>query len=166
MVPVLDDLREILERQLLRAKDGVTGWMFGPRKHPITKETQIHNGVDLGAPEGTEIKAPLSGVVAAAWLDDKYGGGNSLVIDHARGPFKRTGYAHMHQPAMVRPGDKVSEGQVIGLVGSTGKSTGPHLHFVVRKMVGKELKAVDPLPDLCVLVGVVEMPEHQVLTTP
>lgn len=101
---------------------------FGPRKHPIHGVVKRHNGVDFGAPQGTPIKAAEGGVVLyAGW----YGGyGKIVMVDH--GDDLVTLYAHTSR-YVVKEGQKVQRGQVIAYVGSTGLSTGPHLHFEVRR---------------------------------
>ena len=100
---------------------------FGPRVHPILHTTRVHTGVDFGAASGTPIRAAAAGeVVWAAW---RGGYGLATVIDH--GNSLATLYGHQSAIA-VREGDRVVRGQVIGYVGSTGFSTGPHLHFEVR----------------------------------
>lgn len=100
---------------------------FGNRYHPILKKYKMHTGLDLGAKMSTPIKAAESGAVIMAQWDPGYG--NMTVIDHGDGI--STLYGHQSKLA-VRVGDKVARGQVIGYVGSTGISTGPHLHFEVR----------------------------------
>jgi murein DD-endopeptidase MepM/ murein hydrolase activator NlpD len=87
----------------------------------------------MSAVTGTPIRAALSGTVIKSYYNSSYG--NYTVIDHGNG--MTTGYAHQSQ-RLVRVGDTVEAGQVIGLVGSTGNSTGPHLHFEVR--VNEELQ--------------------------
>ena len=99
---------------------------YGYRVHPISGVTRLHNGVDLAAVTGTPIFASKSGVVTTACI----GWGNHVVINHGDG--YSTLYAH--QSALnVYEGQIVSQGDVIGYVGSTGNSTGPHLHFTVFK---------------------------------
>ncbi len=83
-----------------------------------------HNAIDLAAPEGTEIKATNSGKIVLA--EELYLTGNTIYMDHGMGLFSQ--YAHLSK-LLVQSGDRVEAGQVIGLVGSTGFSTGPHLHF-------------------------------------
>jgi murein DD-endopeptidase MepM/ murein hydrolase activator NlpD len=101
---------------------------FGRRRHPISGYTKQHKGVDFAAPRGTPIKAAGDGVVERA---DRYGGyGNYVRIRHGMG-FK-TAYAHLSGFAKgMRAGKRVEQGDVIGYVGSTGASTGPHLHYEV-----------------------------------
>ena len=104
---------------------------FGYRTHPIFHSRIFHSGLDIAAPMGTPIKASNSGkVIMAGW----YGGyGKVVIIDHGvvRGQPITTLYGHMSS-INVSQGQKVSQGQVIGRVGSTGYSTGPHCHFEVR----------------------------------
>ena len=100
---------------------------FGPRVHPIFGDVRMHTGIDFGAPEGTPIHAAADGTVVMA---GPYGGyGNATVIDHGNG--LATLYGHQSQ-LLVKAGDHVPRGQVIGLVGCTGNCTGPHVHFEVR----------------------------------
>jgi len=111
---------------------------FGYRIHPISGEKKGHNGMDIGAPEGTDIVAASGGIVIVAEYLRGYG--NTIIIEH--GDNIRTLYAHIrHGGIHVQVGDKVSKGDKIAEVGSTGRSTGPHLHFEVHKN-GKQ---VDPL---------------------
>ena len=101
---------------------------FGMRKHPIDGFNKMHRGTDFAAPMGTPIMASGDGVVKkAGWCG---GGGNCVVIKH--NSTYKTVYAHMSKFALgVRNGIRVKQGQIIGYVGSTGKSTGPHLHYEV-----------------------------------
>lgn len=101
---------------------------FGWRTHPITGEQQFHSGIDIGAGMGTPVGAAGMGeVTTAGW----YGGyGNAVIIDHGNGLSSL--YGHLSS-ILCSVGDLVSAGQTIGLVGSTGNSTGPHLHFEVTQ---------------------------------
>lgn len=101
---------------------------FGKRRHPIKGYVKMHKGVDFAAPRGTPILAAGSGVVERA---NRYGGyGNYIRLRHTDG--YKTAYAHMRRFARgIRPGVRVRQDQVIGYVGSTGASTGPHLHYEV-----------------------------------
>lgn len=103
---------------------------FGPRTHPIYGQLKPHTGVDIAAGYGTAITAAASGVVTLAVLDfGSVGYGTYVAIYHPNGT--TTLYAHMSALA-VSPGQSVSQGQVIGYVGSTGAATGPHIHFEIR----------------------------------
>ncbi len=114
---------------------------FGMRKHPIDGFTKMHRGTDFAAPMGTPIMASGDGVVKkAGWCG---GGGNCVVIRH--NSTYQTVYAHMSKFARgIRSGVRVKQGQTIGYVGSTGKSTGPHLHYEVivngKKINSQKLK--------------------------
>ena len=101
---------------------------FGMRKHPIDGFNKMHRGTDFAAPEGTPIMASGDGVIIRAkWCG---GGGNCIKIKH--NSTYSTVYAHMSKFAKgMKQGRRVKQGQVIGYVGSTGKSTGPHLHYEV-----------------------------------
>jgi len=110
---------------------------FGYRTDPFYKVMKFHEGVDFSAPIGTEVYSTGDGVVASADRS-KAGYGNQIVIDHGFG--YKTMYAHL-QSFKVRAGQRVNRGQVIGTLGSTGKSTSPHLHYEVWK----NNKPVDPI---------------------
>lgn len=97
---------------------------FGWRTHPITGRQHLHGGLDIAAPNGTPILAAKAGVVVISQYGSSYG--NYVVLSHPDGT--RTLYAHMSQ-RNVSAGDTVRQGQTVGLVGSTGSSTGNHLHF-------------------------------------
>ncbi len=102
---------------------------FGMRVHPLLGYTKMHTGTDFGAPTGTPIHAAGSGVIEIAGRENGYG--NVVVIKHNE-RFK-TMYAHMSRFAQgIRPGVHVNQGQVFGYVGTTGRSTGPHLHYEVH----------------------------------
>jgi murein DD-endopeptidase MepM/ murein hydrolase activator NlpD len=114
------------------------GWLsssFGQRVDPFTGELAWHNGVDIAGRQGEEILAVASGVVS--FSGDKYGYGNTIEITHDSGYLTR--YAHNDQ-LMVQLGEIVKKGQAIATMGSTGRSTGPHVHFEVYK----NGRAVDP----------------------
>ena len=114
---------------------------FGMRKHPIDGFNKMHRGTDFAAPTGTPIMASGNGVIKkAGWCG---GGGNCVVIKH--NSTYQTVYAHMSKFASgIRSGVRVKQGQTIGFVGSTGKSTGPHLHYEVivngKKINSQKLK--------------------------
>ena len=114
---------------------------FGKRKHPILGFTKMHTGTDFAAPTGTPILASGDGIVTRAqWCG---GGGNCVKIKHNR--VYQTVYAHMSKFGRgIKKGTRVKQGQIIGYVGSTGLSTGPHLHYEViengRKINSQKLK--------------------------
>ena len=101
---------------------------FGWRKDPFTGKKKFHDGIDLAAKEGTDVKAAMSGRVQIT--DDQRGYGKVVVLDHGNG--FTTLYAH-NEDVLVKSGDWVTKGSTIAKVGSTGRSTGPHLHFEVRR---------------------------------
>ncbi|HJY45695.1 MAG TPA: M23 family metallopeptidase, partial [Propionibacteriaceae bacterium] len=103
---------------------------FGMRFHPVLRYWKLHDGTDLGAGCGTPIRAPRAGRVAERYYNAGYG--KRLMIDHGyvRGRYVTTGYNHASR-YIVRVGQRVQKGQVIGYVGSTGFSTGCHLHLMV-----------------------------------
>jgi murein DD-endopeptidase MepM/ murein hydrolase activator NlpD len=113
--------------------------VFGWRTHPIYGGARFHTGIDLGTPIGSPVLAAFTGtVISADWMG---GYGNVVLIQHSDG--LRSLYGHLSRP-MVRPGQVVHQGTVIGLSGSTGNSTGPHLHFEMRRLTGGEWVAFDP----------------------
>lgn len=112
---------------------------FGPRRDPFIGRPAHHSGIDFRAPTGAPVLAAGAGTVVGAGWNGGYG--RMVEIDHGRGLTTR--YAHMSRIS-VQEGDRIEKGAVIGRVGSTGRSTGPHLHFEVRR--GGD--AVDPRPFL------------------
>ena len=106
--------------------EGMLGDGFGTRVDPFTGEIDFHEGVDILAPWGTPVKAPASGVVSHCGYATGYG--LCLFLDHASGV--QTRLAHLSR-TVVRAGDRVVAGQLVGMVGSTGRSVGPHLHYEV-----------------------------------
>ena len=101
---------------------------FGLRVHPLFRLRQFHQGVDISAPTGTPVRAALDGsVLFAGWFG---GYGKLVVIDHGEGI--STLYGHL-SAILVKPGQPIARGDMLGRVGSTGYSTGPHLHFEVRQ---------------------------------
>lgn len=141
----LIELSRKLEKQLAQLMDkntkyagGIMKWPtpgytrvsspYGMRIHPIYKVKKMHTGIDIDAPSGAKIIAANSGKVIMAGWNGGYG--NCVIIDHGGG--LATLYAHQSK-ILVKVGDKVERGETIGKVGTTGLSTGPHLHFEVRK---------------------------------
>jgi murein DD-endopeptidase MepM/ murein hydrolase activator NlpD len=113
--------------------------VFGWRLHPISGTYRFHSGTDLAAPLGTPVLAAFAGRVAIAdWLG---GYGLTVTLEHNQGA-QQTLYGHLSE-LFVRPGDMVKQGEVIGRVGSTGNSTGPHLHFEVRQLTPDGWVALD-----------------------
>ncbi|MHC5599495.1 MAG: M23 family metallopeptidase [Nostoc sp.] len=113
--------------------------LFGWRIHPITGDRRFHAGTDLGAPTGTPVLAAAGGQVETAnWVG---GYGLTVILNHKSA--EQTLYGHMSK-ILVQPGQWVQPGTVIGEVGSTGNSTGPHLHFEVRHLTQDGWVAVDP----------------------
>ena len=110
---------------------------YGMRSHPVLGGRRQHNGVDLAAPSGTPVYATADGRVGMAQWYSSYG--NYVQIEH--GGQLQTRYAHLSSYT-VQPGTMVRKGDLIGYVGSTGRSTGPHLHYEVR-VAGE---SVDPTP--------------------
>ena len=99
---------------------------YGMRKDPFTGQKSFHRGIDLAVPAGTQVLAPWSGRVVS--VGSQAGYGNYVVVEHPEG--FQTLYAHLGS-ASVRKGDSVTAGEALGTVGSSGRSTGPHLHFEV-----------------------------------
>lgn len=136
-------LEEVRQQDLMRALRGnretiiqtpsiwpVAGFItsnFGGRASPFGGGGQFHKGIDIGSRVGTPIVAPADGAVIQSGMEGGYG--NSVEIDHGGGIV--TKFAHM-QRAAVRVGQSVKRGEIIGYVGMTGRTTGPHLHYEVR----------------------------------
>ncbi|NTU41610.1 MAG: peptidoglycan DD-metalloendopeptidase family protein [Nitrospirales bacterium] len=115
--------------------DGAVSSRFGMRKHPIYGDHRFHSGLDIAAPEGTEVYPYRSGRVV--FSGEQPGYGNIVVIEHGDGSVSKYGH---NRANLVKAGDSVDEDTVIAEVGSTGLATGPHLHFEVRR----NGKALDP----------------------
>ncbi len=109
---------------------------YGYREDPFTGEVRYHKGVDVAVEEGTQVVASAGGTVSASAYDGI--GGNFIVIDHGNGT--ESYYGHLRTRTVAK-GDRVERGQGIGLSGSTGKTTGPHLHF----QLSYRNRTVDPL---------------------
>ena len=116
----------------------VKGWVtsgFGQRISPFTGQAAMHEGLDIGAPPNAPVQATAAGRVTASGFDPRMG--NMVALDHGYGI--ETHYGHMAR-ILVKNGQKVKRGDVIGLVGSTGLSTGPHLHYNIKS----HSRSVDP----------------------
>ncbi|AEV17036.1 Cell wall endopeptidase, family M23/M37 [Thermus sp. CCB_US3_UF1] len=111
----------------LRTYEGITS-PFGLRRNPFGPGYEFHDGLDFSAPYGAPVYATGSGVVARAGWMGPYG--LAVLLDHAEG--YQSLYGHLSR-LLVRPGERVEKGQVLGYVGSTGRSTGPHLHYSVYR---------------------------------
>ncbi len=120
-------VRKSMTPTVLPVAQGFNGSSFGWRVDPFTGARSLHEGIDFSAPKGTAIIAAAGGVVVAA----EYHSGYGYMIDLDHGNDLVTRYAHTSK-MLVKPGDLVKRGQKIALVGSTGRSTGAHLHFEVR----------------------------------
>lgn len=124
LLAAIPAIQPVQNKDLKRIASG-----YGYRTDPFTKAKKFHYGMDFSAPRGTPIYATGDGVIARA--DNKATGyGNHIVIDHGYG--YESLYAHMYK-YNVRPGQKVKRGDIIGFVGSTGRSEGPHCHYEVFK---------------------------------
>ncbi|NBW41087.1 hypothetical protein EBR25_08795 [bacterium] len=110
---------------------------FGPRRSPFSKRTRMHHGVDLALPYGSYVHVTAEGTVSSVRRTRSYG----LVIDVKHDSGIVTRYAHLSK-TLVRRGERVCRGEVLGLVGNSGMSTGPHLHYEIR-VAGK---SINPLP--------------------
>jgi murein DD-endopeptidase MepM/ murein hydrolase activator NlpD len=124
MMASIPAIQPVANKDLTRVASG-----YGWRIHPIYKTQKLHTGMDFTAPVGTEIHATGNGQVSKTEFDGR-GYGNNVIIDHGYG--YETLYGHMSK-IIVRPGQKISRGDLLGYVGNTGTSTGPHLHYEVRK---------------------------------
>jgi murein DD-endopeptidase MepM/ murein hydrolase activator NlpD len=133
----LDALQFLMANRQLENDLTPTGWpvrkgwissRYGERKDPFTGEREQHTGLDFAGTRGTEVLSVASGVVV--WAADRPGYGKMVEIDHGNG--YRTRYAH-GDTLMVKAGDLVNTGQVIALMGSTGRASAPHVHFEVMK---------------------------------
>ncbi|TKB47683.1 M23 family metallopeptidase [Thalassotalea mangrovi] len=121
----------IEDNSYLSGRPITKGWLssyYGVRKDPFNGTPTMHKGVDFAGKENAEVIATGSGVVS--WASERYGYGNLIEIDHGTG-FK-TRYGH-NSALLVKVGDVVSKGQVIARMGSTGRSTGPHVHYEILR---------------------------------
>jgi murein DD-endopeptidase MepM/ murein hydrolase activator NlpD len=142
---VLRDILGVIEQRLASVRTGVerrqalasatpsiwpiAGWIssgFGNRRDPFSGQVDFHSGLDISGDQGQRILAPADGMVSSASYNGNYG--NLLTLDHGFGLTTRYGHLSRFE---VAPGQQVRRGQVIGYVGSTGRSTSPHLHYEV-----------------------------------
>jgi murein DD-endopeptidase MepM/ murein hydrolase activator NlpD len=134
----------ILGRELSReikpsgrpVREGYISSSFGERMDPFNGEEAFHKGVDFASDAGTDVLAVASGIVV--WAGPREGYGNLVELNHGNGYVTRYGHA---EKTLVNVGDKVERGQAIAVVGSTGRSTGPHVHFEVVK----DGRQIDPM---------------------
>ena len=124
MLASIPAIQPVANKDLTRVASG-----YGMRVHPIYKTVKLHAGMDFTAPVGTEIHSTGNGTVTKLEYDGR-GYGNNVIINHGYG--YESLYGHMSR-IVVRPGQKISRGDLIGYVGNSGSSTGPHLHYEVRK---------------------------------
>jgi murein DD-endopeptidase MepM/ murein hydrolase activator NlpD len=130
--------RKLQEQSWLSGQPVAKGWVsseYGQRTDPFSGRLAMHNGIDFAGKEGSDILAVAAGIVT--WTGTKPGYGNTVEISHGDGYVTR--YAH-NQQNLVEPGDVVRKGEPIALLGSTGRSTGAHVHFEVYK----HGRSVDP----------------------
>lgn len=143
----VSEIREYIDEQKNIYRATPTGWPlkgaissgFGTRQHPITGNSAHHSGIDIRAPIGTPVRSTADGIVSfSSWHDDS---GYIVVLEHGHG--FSTAYAH-NKENHVKVGQRVKRGEVIGISGSTGSTTGPHLHYEVWKNGGQ----INPAPFL------------------
>ncbi|HKI98228.1 MAG TPA: M23 family metallopeptidase [bacterium] len=124
----LADKQDLIQRTPYRwPVRGFLSSTFGPRLDPFTGSQRMHEGIDIVAPKGTPVKAPADGIVTFSGVDPSLG--NMIVLDHGYGVITR--YGHLNA-SLVREGQRVKRGDTIAVVGTTGRSTGPHLHYEIR----------------------------------
>ena len=124
----LADKKDLIERTPYRwPVRGFLSSTYGPRSDPFTGQSRRHMAIDIVAPKGTPIKAPADGIVTYSGLDSSLG--QMLVVDHGYGVITRYGHNNAN---LVREGQRVKRGDTIATVGSSGRSTGPHLHYEIR----------------------------------
>ncbi|KAA1173133.1 M23 family metallopeptidase [Marinobacter salinexigens] len=139
---LLDELasqQKLEDEMYVEGRPITWGWLsskYGYRSDPFTGKRTWHNGVDLAGKEGSDIISVAGGVVT--WAGERYGYGNLVEIDHGDGLVTRYGHC---KTVKVKVGDVVQKGEVVALMGSTGRSTGPHVHFEVLQ----NGKAKDPV---------------------
>jgi hypothetical protein len=126
---------------------------YGWRRHPITGKRSFHHGVDVALPNGTPLTAPADGVVVHKGNGGS--GGITLIVKHASDVF--TVYYHLSKPSHLLKGSRFESGEVIAHSGNTGASTGPHLHFEVRRS-RRWGDTVDPVPFLMGAASVTPAP--------
>lgn len=131
-----NETERIWEGSFVNPRDGAVQGAFGLRRIINNIPKSPHTGIDVSADEGAEVRAPNNGIVAL--VDEQFYSGRSIILDHGQGIY--TMFFHLSK-ILVSQGQKVKKGEVIGLVGSTGRSTGPHLHWGVRMQGAR----VDPV---------------------
>jgi len=139
------EIRDYIKNQKNIYRATPTGWptdgkissRYGYRSHPVYDDKRFHTGLDISTPPGTDVKVTADGVVVLAGRTD--GGGIVVIVEHGHG--FRTAYAH-NSKVLVTIGQRVKRGDTIALSGSTGTSTGPHLHYEVWKN-GRHINPAD-----------------------
>ena len=123
----LADKQDLIERTPYRwPVRGFLSSTFGPRTDPFTGTQRMHEAIDIVAPKGTPVKAPADGIVTYSGVDPSLG--NMVVLDHGYGVISRYGHNNAN---LVREGQRVKRGDTISTVGTSGRSTGPHLHYEI-----------------------------------
>ena len=124
----LADKQDLIQRTPYRwPVRGFLSSTYGPRTDPFTGNQRTHEGIDIVAPKGTPVKSPADGIVTYSGVDPSLG--NMLVVDHGYGVITRYGHINAN---LVREGQRVKRGDALATVGTTGRSTGPHLHYEIR----------------------------------
>ncbi|WP_257291981.1 peptidoglycan DD-metalloendopeptidase family protein [Endozoicomonas sp. ONNA1] len=141
---------------------GIVTSNYGMRIHPILGHKKMHHGIDIAAPEGEPVYAAMDGVVRVAGYGSGYG--NVVYLEHKDGTATR--YAHLSRfKEGLEVGSKVAMGDPVGYVGSTGRSTGPHLHFEVRRSIDSGSDSIDPVAKIPQLAALRNVAKNKPTTT-
>lgn len=131
-----------MKGEFIRPVSDEVNSLWGMRVHPLTGESKMHNGIDFRSPTGTPVYASLEGTITRRWTSKSYG--KVIYIEHPDGKTSRYAHLSSFEPGLS-VGDEVTQGQLIGYVGSTGRSSGPHLHFEIRKNDEAFGPSLDPI---------------------